>query len=90
MKLLSEYTAHRAGLISSKEINLPRLYNNYTAFCRSKGTEPDPYKDVEIYLVNDIYSIKLWWGAICPHINETIIGNYVSKELNEMCEPKRR
>ena len=84
---LSAYTAHRAGILITGKIDLNTLYNGYTAFCRSRGETPEPYEVVEKDLAHEIHSIKLWWSATEPHIVETIIGSFVSIDLDTACQP---
>ena len=84
--LLSAYNAHRAGIILTGQINLERLYNTYAAFCQSLGETPESYEAVEPQLVNEIYAIKLWWSAIAPHIGESVLGSYISNEINLACQ----
>lgn len=88
MKLLSEFLAHRAGILITGKVNVSGLYNDYTRFCEQKGVEPEPREAIEQKLEHEIYSIKLWWGAFSPHITDTVIGNFISAEVNALCQPK--
>ena len=85
-KQLSAYTAHRAGIILTGHINMDRLYNGYTAFCRSQGEIPEPYEAVEVQLSLEIYGIKLWWSGIAPHIGQSVLGTYVSTGIDLACQ----
>lgn len=82
---LSAYTAHRAGIILTGHINMDRLYNGYAAFCHSLGETPEAYDAVELQLANEIYGIKLWWSGIAPHIGQSVLGTYVSNDIDIAC-----
>ena len=84
--LFAKWTAHRAGIILSGEITRPRLYNTYAAFCFSLDQNPDPYDAVKDHLANDIYSIKLWWGGVVPHIGQSVLGRYTTPEMDALCQ----
>ena len=83
---LSAYTAHRAGMILTGQIDMDRLYNDYVGLCRLRGETPEPYEAVEPQLTHEIYGIKLWWSAISPHIGMSIIGSYVSTDIDQACQ----
>ena len=83
---LSAYTAHRAGILLTGHINMERLYNGYAAFCQSRGETPESYEGIETQLAHEIYGIKLWWSAVQPHIGESILGTYVSTEIDRACQ----
>ena len=82
---ISAYTAHRAGIILTGHINMDRLYNGYVGFCRARGETPETYEAVEPQLTLEIYGIKLWWSAIAPHIGESVLGTYVSNDIDVAC-----
>ena len=84
--IFSQFLSHRSAILSTGQINLDRLYTNYTVFCESKGLTPEPYEKVETQLSHDIYATKLWWSGIAPHVGQSVLGVYVLAELNEACE----
>lgn len=75
------YLQTRAGIIHGGRITETQIYRAYVQYCEKKGFSAKSHEELQTRIHNEIWAITLWWGAIVPHLTDTMILGEIDDSL---------